>query len=345
MRRTRLGLVVGLLLGVGLAPPADAAPPGSLAEAVRRDLGLTPEEYRARAGAARAAAHLLAGLRERVDVRRAWFDGATRTLHLWVPPEGVTRLDPVAGVGVRVSPGGDDLVGEPGELPAVEPFLRAGETISTSRDDRFGRCTAGFALEAADGSPGVLTSGHCGRPGEQVFSRGRRVGEFARVVSDDLDRGGQGDDYAVVHLVRGEGGSKPDVVDHRGGAVPVEGVVDPVPGAPVCKSGRTTGWTCGRVLAVRARVRSQPVGGVGSVLEVFAHDACTEAGDSGGPVMSGPWAVGITHGGRSGADGRCPSRSGGANLAVAEPLASDVLPDLAGSYRLRTTRRSGPDSA
>ncbi|MCP2261998.1 hypothetical protein LX15_005729 [Streptoalloteichus tenebrarius] len=240
-----------------------------------------------------------------------------------------------AEVGARRRPGADVGAGEPTVPSFVPPFLRAGEPIATARDDQLGRCTAGFVLVAGDGTTRLLTSGHCGRPGERVFSGGLAVAEFERVVTDDLDRGGQGDDYAVVRPLLDLPGFRAGVVDHRGGVVRVDGVAEPVVGAPVCKSGRTTGWTCGRVTAVRTRVRSQAPGAAGRVLGVFAHDACTEPGDSGGPVLSGTRAVGITHGGLTGPDGRCPSRTGGADLAVAEPLATDVLPDLAG-LRLRT---------
>ncbi|GGM47505.1 hypothetical protein GCM10012275_18250 [Longimycelium tulufanense] len=330
MRWTWFVPMVSVLAGVLPSPPADAAElPPDLTAAIRRDLGLSPPEYLSTAAAAGAAADALGRLRERLgpDLRHARFDGSTRTLVLGVRPG--TRVPEVPGTAVRAVP---TPAHGPAAPKAVVPFLRAGEGISTSRDGRSARCTAGFVLRGRDGGTAMLTAGHCGRPGEPVFSQaGRQVGEFDRIVSDDLASGGQGDDYAVIRL---RGRARPEVDDHRGGRVWVSGAVEPVVGMPVCKAGRTTGWTCGTVTETAVRVRSRPIGGEPRLLQVFMHDACAEAGDSGGPVLSGTRAVGVVHGGQRGPDGRCPARSGGPNETAAEPLVTDVLPDLADRYVL-----------
>jgi putative cell wall-binding protein len=64
-------------------------------------------------------------------------------------------------------------------------------------------------------------------------------------------------------------------------------------GQPICKSGRTTGWTCGTVWKTDALVKVSD--GAGGYVEVnsYLSDMCALRGDSGGAVVSGPYAVGV----------------------------------------------------
>ena len=69
----------------------------------------------------------------------------------------------------------------------------------------------------------------------------------------------------------------------------------PVAGASVCKSGSTTGWTCGTILEGYGD-SFYPVGGGSTAyqLEGIATSMCALQGDSGGPALVGTSLVGIT---------------------------------------------------
>ncbi len=73
-------------------------------------------------------------------------------------------------------------------------------------------------------------------------------------------------------------------------ALRITGTANPVVGAPVCKAGSTTGFNCGVVTNVG---RSITVGD--RVIDNgFDTDICALRGDSGGPVVTGTQALGIS---------------------------------------------------
>jgi len=112
--------------------------------------------------------------------------------------------------------------------------------------------------------------------------------------------------------------------------VRVTGVALPMIGAAVCKSGRTTGWTCGRINEIGAYVIAginypsemnpggdptdlRAVRGFGSITDTIMSDH----GDSGGPVISGTSAVGITSGGGQLLNGKHLAIAADLNTALA----------------------------
>jgi streptogrisin C len=76
-------------------------------------------------------------------------------------------------------------------------------------------------------------------------------------------------------------------------AVTVMGTATPTAGAPVCRSGATTGRRCGTVTATDVTANYA----TGPVLGLTLTTACSEGGDSGGPFVSGSSAVGTLSGG------------------------------------------------
>lgn len=104
--------------------------------------------------------------------------------------------------------------------------------------------------------------------------------------------------------------SSPEQVSSDPTNVKVTAIASPVLGAPVCKSGRTTAWTCGVVDEIGAYAIAginypsaanphgdpldiRAVRGFASITNTMMNDH----GDSGGPVISGTTAVGITSAG------------------------------------------------
>ena len=90
--------------------------------------------------------------------------------------------------------------------------------------------------------------------------------------------------------------------------VAMSSVATPWSGQTACKSGVTSGYTCGRVVEPWSYVVYDP-GGPGQtyVRELWSATLCSAQGDSGGPIISGNYAVGVLSGGASGS---CPYSAG-----------------------------------
>lgn len=145
-----------------------------------------------------------------------------------------------------------------------------------------GFCSVGFAVVG-----GYVTAGHCGKAGDKTTTpAGKAVGTFVASSFPGTN------DYAWV---RTNASWKPTgaVNNYRGGVVRVAGSREAMVGSMVCRSGSTTGWHCGRVLAKNATIRYPE----GIVTGLTRTDVCAEPGDSGGPWLTGNQAQGVTSGG------------------------------------------------
>jgi len=136
------------------------------------------------------------------------------------------------------------------------------------------RCSVGFGVVG-----GFVTAGHCGNQGDST-----NYGTFAGSSFP-------GNDYAWVstpdHTPRGE------VADGSGGYVAVKGSTPAPVGATVCRSGSTTGWHCGQIEAYDTSVQY----GSNTVDGLIQTTVCAEPGDSGGSLLAGDQAQGVTSGG------------------------------------------------
>lgn len=165
---------------------------------------------------------------------------------LALSPAAVATAAPIANVG-----GGSGIVIDG----------RALCTMTTVGNDRAGRLVG-------------LTAGHCGNLGSAVsLERNARAGVIGRIVTKSKNW-----DVAVVRL---------DTSRVRGvrnvGKAHIGGVgTYPQPFANVCKSGRTTGFSCGPTLAIE---------GASTINYV-----CSARGDSGGPIISRGRVVGMLNG-------------------------------------------------
>ncbi|MEU3182723.1 S1 family peptidase [Streptomyces sp. NPDC006923] len=144
------------------------------------------------------------------------------------------------------------------------------------------RCSIGFSVYG-----GFVTAGHCGQAGASVSGwDGSYIGNFQGSSFP-------GDDYAWVNV--GSGWWTVPVV-LGWGAVPdqlVRGSAEAPVGASICRSGSTSRWHCGNVLAKNETVNYSQ----GAVHQMTKTSACAEPGDSGGSFLSGDQAQGVTSGG------------------------------------------------
>lgn len=145
------------------------------------------------------------------------------------------------------------------------------------------RCSVGFSVNG-----GFVTAGHCGTTGSTTT---QPSGTFAGSSFP-------GNDYAWVRV---NAGNTPRglVNNYAGGTVTVSGSTDAAVGASVCRSGSTTGWHCGTIQARNSSV-TYPQGTVSGLIRT---NVCAEPGDSGGSLIAGNQAQGVTSGG----SGNCSS--------------------------------------
>ncbi len=227
-------------------------------------------------------------------------------------------------------------------------------------------CSAGFGAFDPAGKPVLLTAGHCAHDGDastaSVEPRSSAPASGAEtssappyaglgtfgfsqfggprnswITGAESSPGNVGTDIAVVESLRKSVDVQaaatvwgPGSAANPGPtAVKIVGAVSPFQGQQVCRSGRTTGWSCGTVQELGIYV----VGGTTADpadLRAFrgflSKDVQSSGGDSGGPWISGNFAVG-TH---SAGDGAGATE----NFAIATTL-EDSLTRIPGGVQLQ----------
>ncbi|GAA4006266.1 S1 family peptidase [Streptomyces plumbiresistens] len=144
------------------------------------------------------------------------------------------------------------------------------------------RCSIGFSVHG-----GFVTAGHCGQTGAGVRGwDGTYIGNFqgSSFPENDYAWVNVGSGWWTVPVVLGWG----TVSDRL-----VRGSAEAPVGASVCRSGSTTHWHCGTVLAKNETVNYSQ----GAVRQMTKTSVCAEPGDSGGSFISGDQAQGVTSGG------------------------------------------------
>ena len=156
------------------------------------------------------------------------------------------------------------------------------------------RCSAGFNTRSGSGRNYVLTAGHCANlGGTWTTSSGQTIGPVAASSFP-------GNDFGAIRI------SNPAALDPRGGVLyngafqDITGASRVVAGSTACKTGSTTGTTCGTVLAYNVTVRYAE----GTVYGLTRTNICTQPGDSGGAMFAGSQAQGVTSGGTIGGCGQ-----------------------------------------
>ncbi|HET9559909.1 MAG TPA: S1 family peptidase, partial [Actinomycetota bacterium] len=152
------------------------------------------------------------------------------------------------------------------------------------------RCSAGFNTRSGSGRNYVLTAGHCtDLGGNWTTSSGQTIGPVAASSFP-------GNDYGAIRI------SNPASLDPRGGVLhngafrDITGASRVPVGSSACKTGSTTGTTCGTVQAYNVTVNYAE----GTVFGMTRTNICTQPGDSGGAMYAGSLAQGIVSGGTIG---------------------------------------------
>ncbi|MGY2745178.1 S1 family peptidase [Arthrobacter sp. UYCu723] len=278
-----------------------------------------------------------------------------------------SQMAPTATAPGKVSPAAfvaryANVALEQGSPIATEEDVFGGQGYVTERN---AICSAGFGAFSPAGDPVVLTAGHCAEDGRAktagieprssapasgttapappyaalgTFGFSQFGGaQSSWITGDENKPGNVGTDIAVVESLRKGVHVQPAAtvwapgaaVDPGPTAVKIIGTVSPFQGQQVCRSGRTTGWSCGTVQELGIYV----VGGTTpdpADLRAFrgflSKDVQSSGGDSGGPWISGNFAVG-TH---SAGDGAGATE----NFAIATTL-EDSLSHIPGGVQLQ----------
>lgn len=212
----------------------------------------------------------------------------------------------IANVKVMLSPGS----GGPVERRPMggDTYISAPTSLADTSLQSVDVCSFGFNSVDAGGNALNISAGHCnpnlGKGNEQAdvylpnvrnLASSPQVGTF---VNSQLG-GVAALDYSVIKLndaaVR-NGMDQPSVRGSNGTTLTVTGVADPITGAPVCKSGQSSTFTCGFVVADRVETQLYTAEGQSKTVRGFASSACTLGGDSGGAIVTGTLALGITSG-------------------------------------------------
>ena len=230
--------------------------------------------------------------------------------------------------------------------------------------DQSAICSAGFGVFSPDGLPGLLTAGHCAEDGtarvaetEQpsgskaagatIGARAGLLGTFgfsqfggtnnSKVAADGANIG---TDIALLQTIRPGLSIQPAATQWDNPANPgptavqIVGTTQPLLNLPVCRSGRTTGWKCGTVDSIGIWSlpgrNSLPPDYDNDLRAVRAFDSksvTSGGGDSGGPWISGNFAVGTHSGAQS-------DKEGNQVRAIAATL-EDALGQIPGGVQLQ----------
>ena len=245
---------------------AAAELPEGLVAAVERDLGVSAEEYLAQAAAASDASDLaehLAALG--IDASDRRLDGTTLTIGVETAAEAVVVDDAgaVAVVGALPPPEpiADDVIFE----PAIDVYGGDVITWQPSSGGAF-RCSVGVNGTNASNQPELVTAGHCTSASLGNGGLYRHIvastpgfspsGGFVNIGTPRAGsfQAGGGYDVGLLAVTQSGFTTPPTVTTftlgqgaRSGGLLPVRDTIIPTTGSPICKSGATTGWTCGHI--------------------------------------------------------------------------------------------------
>jgi len=324
---------------------AAANVPAALGAAVSRDLHLTPAQYLADAAASVDAVKVLAALKgSGIEVLGSRMDGTQLTVNVSSRKDvaAVEATGATAVIGAPVTKNYGKIAFQ--AVSATNTY--GGEPYfyqeSGGADGEGFRCSIGFNGYSGIGAPEFLTAGHCETtmtgsayyidvtsptaPGDSNGTLGAALGTGV------LGKYGSGSDYGVISTSAsyapqpgiatwGGGGDTAPIggtnAAPEAGTLPITGETAALVGDNLCKSGSTTGWTCGTVLAVDTTVSVS-----GQDVNSIVASTCLLPGDSGGAAVDGTSiAVGIDSGGSFG-DSCTPTTDNPSPESVFFPMVS-----------------------
>lgn len=200
------------------------------------------------------------------------------------PPEPAAEVPGDTPVGVQVSSPAFALWAPGTKIQATDHYPQPGESFTAQS------CTVAFSFSGPDGRNYAVTAGHCGKEGDLVWpTTAQTVDDYAVEVGHYIYSGlysenvGEiGDvDVGIIEI------TDPDRFMDLVGK-PIETALYPgeiTAGDRICKTGATTGFTCGEFEASgRTQIIRTDTDIERETFGDIAH-VCALPGDSGGPVF------------------------------------------------------------
>lgn len=187
-------------------------------------------------------------------------------------------------------------------------------------------CSLGFAAVDKNGTSFDVTAGHCTtKIGANATLR--PIEARSTTILGSYEKSNfPGNDYGLIRTNTANVSLQAQVDRQNGSYVAVTGSKETAVGGTACKSGRTTKWTCGTIQSKNQTVNySRNDGGTDRVTGLTKYNACVEGGDSGGAIISGTEAQGVTSGGQGYSQGPgkaavCGDKVGKPNVAYYQPV-------------------------
>ena len=354
-----------------------AALPLGLRQSLARDVGLSGAEWLAQSEAGNAAADVVADLSTVIDIIDARLEGYD--LVVTVETATDARIAESVGALVEFGSASESRGIEPIEGLESAADLRGGLPYTFPEGGGTFRCSVGFVGQDIETDQlQMMSAGHCegtagsvrtglsitrptlaggttsspislGNAGLHVTNEFANPGFFVTPATDPPTPIRTFYDLGITPVTNGAWVGKPEIVtwgNSTSGAplaaapLVIRDAGPAVAGTTVCKSGSSSGWTCGVITSVDAVT---PVGSFtlpldeddepyGSPCDYFDSpngycvgsiiaNICVRGGDSGGPAVVGTRAVGITS---AATNGLFPSCTGSGNVGVFGALYSAV---------------------
>ncbi|MGJ7540888.1 S1 family peptidase [Brevibacterium luteolum] len=210
----------------------------------------------------------------------------------------VSDADAKSAVLDKAAEYGDAVTVVEGERNILHTTARGGDKVSVPGS----YCSAGFPASTTGGTKVMIWAGHCVE-GQQNFSvGGSTFGTFAATAFKPYD-GKPDRDIGAIYV--NAGNSVSTSVNTYGSDFGItnadRGAWQAPVGTDMCRTGATSGVTCGKVTGYNASVNYSDNQGrsVAQVSGLGTSSVCTAPGDSGGAYTAGGYAVGMTSGGPS----------------------------------------------
>jgi hypothetical protein len=324
--------------------------PAGLTTALHRDLGVTGAEYLADAAAAAQAVKVVASLKSAgVHVLGSKINGTKLTVNVASAADSaiVASTGATALVGAPVLPDYSHVNFRSVTAPTTNTYGGEGYFFEDAAQAQAGtgagfRCSIGFSgYSVTSATPEFATAGHCATimaTNALLVTQNAPTnnGGTSTITSTSLGnfvagQYGGGMDYGIV----GEGTSvvpQASLYTWGGGSgaplasapLPITGQIAAAVGAPLCKSGSTSGWTCGIVTDIDTSVEVS-----GQSVNSIIASTCLLPGDSGGGAVIGQNAAGIDSGSTFPTNS-CTNPGGNTYDSVFFPMVSSGADSVAG---------------
>ena len=289
---------------------AAKAMPRGVVTALADNPGISGAEYLARSEAAIDAVAVVESLDAYgVDVLASRLEGTELVVNVATATDA--DIVELTGATAEIGPAPKQAI-DTAKAEFVDRDLYGGSAYYFQNASYGARCSVGFnGHVVSSGAEQFATAGHCTLPSLALGGYYHRLDQAAASTSEadyfyNAERIGKpvvssfklggGYDTGLVTVASSAWNAKPAVLSwnlsQKGAPNTAQTITDGIPavvGAPICKSGATTGWTCGTVTRVDEQISVQ-----GTVVNSIVANICVLAGDSGGAGLIGGAAVGTT---------------------------------------------------